>query len=77
MKSSNDDAKQLNEDIAHIKSARAYSEALERARENPGAFLRKKDQMLNTNKMERPAPPALYVQKLLEMQMQQKQLKFQ
>ena len=39
-----------NEDIAHIKSARAYSEALERARENPGAFLRKKDQMLNTNK---------------------------
>jgi len=72
VKSSNDDAKQLNEDIAHIKSARAYSEALERARENPGAFLRKKDQMLNTNKTERPAPPALYVQKLLEMQMQQK-----
>ena len=71
VKSSNDDAKQLDEDISHIKSARAYSEALERARENPGAFLRKKE-MLNTNKTERPAPPALYVQKLLEMQMQQK-----
>ena len=52
----------------HENSARAYSEALEQARENPGAFLRRKEEEVKPKKTKRPTPPALYVQKLLEMQ---------
>ncbi|CAL6436786.1 unnamed protein product [Bathycoccus prasinos] len=70
--SSNDDSMQINEDGMHENSARAYSEALEQARENPGAFLRRKEEEVKPKKTKRPTPPALYVQKLLEMQMQQK-----
>ena len=70
--SSNDGSMQINEDGMHENSARAYSEALEQARENPGAFLRRKEEEVKPKKTKRPTPPALYVQKLLEMQMQQK-----
>ena len=40
--SSNDGSMQINEDGMHENSARAYSEALEQARENPGFLRRKK-----------------------------------
>ena len=69
---SNDGKVRLNEDDKHNNSVRAYSEALELARENPGAFLRKKEESVKPKKPKRPEPPALYVQKLHEMQMQQK-----
>ena len=69
---SNDGKIRLNEDDKHNNSVRAYSEALELARENPGAFLRKKEESVKPKKLKRPEPPALYVQKLHEMQMQQK-----
>ena len=77
--SSNDGSMQINEDGTHENSARAYSEALEQARENPGAFLRRKEEDVKPKKKKRPTPtpPALYVQKLLEMQMQQKLAKLQ